>query len=402
MKRALEAMTREAREDFGRRPAPDIDWDAVEAKLFARVDALAKAERARFNPSPRRPWVAFAAFGLAALAIVAVTPGLSIERVPLATEGDGRAEPIGVISEVASGGHVLLRGAPVDPGAAVAVGDEVEVLGADAWIESPGRVRVRLEQGSRLRVTRRRVPLVMALDQGAVEVEVTRVARGETFAVDVERSRVAAHGTHFRVARAGERAQLDLTEGVVAVGEAPREGPVVGTTVVAPAHVEFSVASAVATLAVSHDRAAVLAPSALWGGASAESSSTGATKTAEPVLDPTGARTLSPSHGAEAHVASSPPPSAAPDSGPLAAPVAPEDALAAAVRACMRERPRADNVTVLFRTTLELDVGDEGEVQAARFDPPVLPDVNACAAPSIYRVRFARGGSVAIPIEFKN
>jgi hypothetical protein len=68
----------------------------------------------------------------------------------------------------------------------------------------------------------------------------------------------------------------------------------------------------------------------------------------------------------------------------------------------MAERPRVENVTVVVRTTLRLELDDDGSVRAARFDPPVAPDVNACAATSIYKVRFPHGGTEAISIDFEN
>jgi hypothetical protein len=68
----------------------------------------------------------------------------------------------------------------------------------------------------------------------------------------------------------------------------------------------------------------------------------------------------------------------------------------------MAERPRAENVTVVVRTTLHLELADDGAVRAARFDPPVAPDVNTCAAASIYKVHFAHGGTQAIAIDFEN
>jgi hypothetical protein len=68
----------------------------------------------------------------------------------------------------------------------------------------------------------------------------------------------------------------------------------------------------------------------------------------------------------------------------------------------MAGRPRADNVTVVVSTTLHLDVGDDGTVHAARFEPPVAPDVNECAAQPIYREHFAHGGAVTIPVDFSN
>jgi len=76
---------------------------------------------------------------------------------------------------------------------------------------------------------------------------VVPVPSGEAFAVDITDAsgrvaRVAVHGTHLRVARAGDHVVVDLTEGVVTVGRAPRAGSTYGTLVTAPAHVEFDVA----------------------------------------------------------------------------------------------------------------------------------------------------------------
>jgi hypothetical protein len=80
----------------------------------------------------------------------------------------------------------------------------------------------------------------------------------------------------------------------------------------------------------------------------------------------------------------------------------PEQTLANAVWACMAGRPRAENVTVLVSTTLHLDVGDDGVVKSARFEPPVLPDVNECASRWIYKMHFAHPGPLAIGIDFRN
>jgi hypothetical protein len=82
--------------------------------------------------------------------------------------------------------------------------------------------------------------------------------------------------------------------------------------------------------------------------------------------------------------------------------VDPSAAIVAAVRTCMSERPHADNVTVVVNTTLHLDLADDGSVRIARFEPPVAPDVNACAAQSIYKSHFTHGGSIALPIDFTN
>jgi hypothetical protein len=78
-----------------------------------------------------------------------------------------------------------------------------------------------------------------------------------------------------------------------------------------------------------------------------------------------------------------------------------EATLAAAVRGCLAERPSAANVTVSVTTTLRLGLRDDGSVRTARFEPPVAPDVNACAVQSIYKTRFTHGGVASIPIDFR-
>jgi hypothetical protein len=68
----------------------------------------------------------------------------------------------------------------------------------------------------------------------------------------------------------------------------------------------------------------------------------------------------------------------------------------------MAEGLHADDVTVVVSTTLYLQLNDDGTVRIARFEPPVAPDVNACAAQAIYSTRFGHGGGAAIPVSFKN
>jgi hypothetical protein len=409
VKSALDKLIREAREDAGAR-APAVDWKGVEEKLFARIDELQKAERNRFAGS-RRAWVATLAAAAAALAVLALVFGRPVEHVPLANGSHPveTGETVGSVAEIASSGRVLLRGEALGRGAALAVGDEIDVQGGDALIESPGRLRLIVEKGSRIRVARRRSPLVVALERGAVEADVAPVASGEAFAVDVAHSRIAVHGTHFRVERIGPRAEVDLTEGVVSVGEAPRDGALLGTVVTAPAHVEFAVSNARGTLTINHDPTSVR-PAASWGGvASAEVDVSPSASVRTVDRAPDGRSDARP--GSSATATKLPdtrplPPSTAQASSSAAASTpastSPEDVVTNAVRACMAERPRADNVTVLFQTTLELDVGDDGVVRSARFDPPALPDVTECAASRIYRVHFAHGGPVSIPIDFKN
>jgi hypothetical protein len=66
----------------------------------------------------------------------------------------------------------------------------------------------------------------------------------------------------------------------------------------------------------------------------------------------------------------------------------------------MDERPAGENVTVLVETTLYLGLQDDGTVRSARFEPPIAPDVNACATPAIYRAHFAHGGSASVVLSY--
>jgi hypothetical protein len=77
------------------------------------------------------------------------------------------------------------------------------------------------------------------------------------------------------------------------------------------------------------------------------------------------------------------------------------ESIAAAVRACAAARSRPDNVRVTVTSALRLKVAKGGEVETAQFDPPLLPEIQTCAATAIYKAKLeAGGGSVTIPIDF--
>jgi hypothetical protein len=290
-------------------------------------------------------------------------------------------------------GGVLVDGRPASGGIGLRLGDVLETGSARATIERPGKVTLTVEPGSKTVVTHVQGALILALERGAVEAQVVPVPAGEAFAVDVEGSRVAVHGTHLRVAREGSRVIVDLSEGVVSIGRAPRTGSLLGTLVNAPAHIEFDAADPAATLTQTHDPAGVRAP---VGQLPAAASASVVWLQTQSIVG---------------HASSAPAGDVRSDvrpAGTSAKPVAatreptPEETIANAVRACMAERPRADNVTVVVSTTLHLDLADDGTVRFARFEPPVAPDVNTCSVAAIYRERFAHGGSAAISIDFTN
>jgi len=395
---ALDRLVREAREDLGVREARDLDWDAVDRSLFGRIGEERRAERAKLAPRSLRPWTLVIG-GLAAAAVLAVAVGKSRERGPLEGDRATVVDSAGSVIAIEGGGEVLVDGERAATGAVLRLGDVIEARGARAIIERAGKVTFALEETTRATISHVQGSLVLELDRGAVEAQVVPVASGEAFAVDVGASRVAVHGTHLRVARAGERVIVDLSEGVVSVGAAPRVGSTLGDLVTAPAHFEFVAGDTHGTLEVAHDLSAVRSPVSV-GPVSKPAPSPvvppAAVKvetTTEP--RPSGAFVVASSHGDVRPSGTPAPATPAPD--PNA-----EAVLAGAVRACMADMPHAENVTVVVSTTLRLELADDGSVRAARFDPPVAPEVNACSVQTIYRTRFTHGGAVAIPVDFKN
>ena len=78
------------------------------------------------------------------------------------------------------------------------------------------------------------------------------------------------------------------------------------------------------------------------------------------------------------------------------------DDIGSAVKACIADAPaNREGVGYTFATTLTLFVDGDGNVQRARFYPPLMPqsDLQDCVARAIYqRTRLSRSGDVVIPI----
>jgi FecR-like protein len=410
MKRPMSDLIATLRDDWGVQESENVDWRAIERAVFARIKRERSAERARFSAGRHGLWAMAGAMAVAFLGVVVVLAGKGreIARVDPVTNRDGRA---GRIVDLGAG-PVLVNGSAARSGALVVLGDVIETRGSEVTIAREGALTFTVENNSRLSVSHVRGPLVVSLERGAVRAHVTPVVDGEAFAVDVEQSRVAVHGTLFRVSRVGLHAAVDLTEGVLSVGNAPRSGPVMGTIVTAPAHADFTVSDAVATMRVTHDLNAVrpLPPSAFPS--DAEPAAVAVQRLRLKAQSEGGAPLWSPPINGRPSPrlvgsASPGPEVAAGSSGPTPRPsagveAAASDAIESAVLACMAERPYPDNVTVLVHTTLYLEIGDDGSVRTARFDPPVAPEVNGCASSAIYKAHFPQRGAVTIPVEFKN
>jgi ferric-dicitrate binding protein FerR (iron transport regulator) len=403
--KALDRIVQEARAELGTREAGGVDWRAVDEALFDRLDEMdaaeerAKANHAKASSGWRAGAWLLAAAGMAAAVTIAMVGGRGGESHLL--EGARPSPARASVATVLSAGAVV-GGSQAAAGAELHVGDAIEAR-ESVRAEAPGKAWLLLEGGSHTRVAEQRSPLVLELEVGALEADVVPVAEGEAFAVDVGGVRVAVHGTHLRVARNGDRVTVDLSEGVVSVGPAPRRGSTLGPLVTAPAHLEFSIADPAGTLSVSHDPGSVRTPVALRANAQptpivavsppavTHSETAHASPPAATVVARVEPHPPAPAVGEPSAASAAPPPLPAVD--PDA-----EATLAAAVRACMPSRSGTENVTLSMNTTLHLELEDSGMVRSARFDPPVAVAVNECSAPTIYKTRFGRTGTVAVPI----
>lgn len=378
---ALEAIVRESRTHL---VPSERDFAAIERKVLARAGA------GKVAPLGVRWRGVAAVVSLAAAAAAVVFAGPR----PASWETASRAARSGGVLG-AHEGSVRIGGATAMIGQAAMAGDRVEVGGGRAVFEQAGLVTWGLEPESRVRLARTEGGLVLALERGAVEAQVAPVASGEAFAVDVADSdghvaRIAVHGTHLRVARAGDHVVVDLTEGVVTVGRAPRAGSTYGALVTAPAHVELDVANA-DVVRVDHATGAVRPAVALAfadkpAAAAPAPIAIGAVDIEAPRPEPRA-------------------PQAAPVRRPAGAPEpagaqAEPDALAkveAAVRLCFAQGASqlpegSPEVHVSVSPTLTLPVEADGAVHTFVVDPPLSVGEQQCVAQTVFALRFPDGG----------
>jgi FecR protein len=392
--RALQALVEEARTATPGVANVDIDWDRVDASLFARVEREAAEVRAlaahRGRPGA---WLLLGGVAAAAAAVAVFAQPAEHQAAPLSRVAV--MSSAGDLTLQKGAGEIFVDGVKARAGAHARAGDTIGTRGAKAVFEAPGRVSWLLEDESNVTVEPTGGPVVLALRQGALEAQVAPVASGEAFAVDVDGIRVAVHGTHLRVAREGDHVVVDLTEGVVSIGAPPKSGSTYGTLVTAPAHVEFHSDALAGSLTVDHASHSVRKAADL-DSVMDEEPSASVTPPSRPA-DPR----------ADDHIAPTPPRGAvAPQVARNVATPNPEDAVASAVRACAAAQPHTSlnltEVRATFTGMLVVDVDQERHVTAAKFDPPVQPDsIHSCASPKIYEPKLFAPGHYEIPISFQ-
>lgn len=405
--RALDALVAEAKEHFdvATVEARDVDWSRVEERLMQAIDEEKPVQRVHAGRVGvgRRTAIRGAALALAAAAAVTIFVRSGRDQtVVAASVGPAESALASSLRALEGAGELRVGKTAVAPGYALRASDAMEVLGTRAIFDRPGKVSWLLEQDgtntpARARVTSAGESLVLALEDGAIEAQVVPVASGEAFAVDIATDngvvRVAVHGTHLRVARADRRVVVDLTEGVVSIGVPPRSGMTHGTTVTAPAHVELD-ATDLRTLRIDHAPASVRTAISLGERALVAAPGHGETETTTPVPP---ALVPGPTAPAKGGVSSTVAPKPDTQKAPL---LPPREAIAASVRACAHAHSRPGDVHVVLTSHLNLRVSSSGVIESAQFNPPLSPEIQACAAESIYKLKLEETGLVTIPIEY--
>lgn len=339
---ALERLVQEARTDG----APQLDWDAIEASLMKRVGETPRA------PASNRAR-AFTAL-LAAAALLSIG-GFFVMRGHDVLPGSVRQEP--AAEREAPRQRHTVNGDELAPGAVVTAGAEPVV------VEHRGHVTWTLSPESMAHVESVGDVVSLAVDRGQVFAEVVKSPKPESFVVRVERTRVAVHGTRFRVTRLSNSVRVEVDEGVVGVGPVGRAG------------FELRAPDA-ATLTFDGVRTDVTAAAGRE-----PSQAAGTTKRGSPSARPKTAY-FAPIE---------------PDGLPRGALVGVEQVVSAVER-CLRDNTvAADDLRVSVETRLTLRVDPKGTVGEAVFAPPLAPSVGTCVDDAIGTIGFPRseGGFVA-------
>ena len=424
MTRPYDEFVRNAKSDADA-ATPEIDWAEVDDRLFQRI--AAESSRGEFERRRRIAW------GVGSLAVAAAATGIWI-AVP-ANRGDAARNPtplaalpaslgpsVGTVVSIDGAGDIKIDHQSAQNGSALHRGQRLEAERARVVFErvDPSGIAYTFESGTRALVKDALPTLVLALETGAVEAQVQHIKTGDAFAVDVGQARVAVHGTHLRVAREGEFVTVDLSEGVISLGtvDGTRE------VLIAPVHAEFNANRVRETLRVDREQSRVRVPVTLrrWAelvpsiAMGPKEPSTPLSKTPlalrnlqNGALGTNGqvSELLSPSQSDSQNPAAPPP-----DKEPEApkAPVRlldPAAEITSGVQRCIEsdavvfgKRDEENSNGASVTTSLQLRIGADGQVQAARFNPAISPAAMTCASAVIYRTKFATPGDRAIQIRY--
>ena len=384
--RALRQMIDEARAES----LTPVAWDELEARLLYAVDR----DRARSTAYPAEaPWSRLFAYVAVAAAMVL---GIGAAGRLRATADEPRSgalvaiESLPVLSSRALDARALHVGDRIETNAEPI---RFEVADAVRWTAGPRSiVEVRAVGDSS------GVGQTVQLVRGELRAEVVPrpASEGlvEAFGVEVGRTRVAVHGTAFRVVNEGESALVEVDHGAVAVGPVGHVGETTGHLLVGRSRARFSLdggreavrlemdstdAPSSATAPVPNESGAKQALDDPGSPAPSSRASSGVAPTAF-----RGVVNTPPSAEPEARSATRVPtsePTVAPSAAPLSRPTLTASVVRSGLIACFgaRQAGSFSSVRISFASQLRFTLRPDGTIQAARFEPPIAPELQSCA-----------------------
>ena len=410
--RALRSMIEELRAEA----PPELPWAEVERKLMLDVVKSDAAREARRASAPRSPFMQMFAFAAAA-ALIAF--GVSTSGNGPTKSAAAPLEPIAVdVAQIAAAPGELGESGARDL-AQLNAGDAVVTSDTPLTFRREGVVAFTLAPSSRITVRStgdsRGIGTTVELEQGAIRAEVVPrpASEGlvEAFAVEVARTRVAVHGTAFSVRRSENGIIVDVEHGTVAVGPTGNVGVTTGHILVGPSRASFSLDGGRSSRFLSRDPA----PAAPTLVAATTITATRPAAAALAIVDtqgaapsPLGVHPAVPAHLAVAVVEAPPAPTLNQpvDAAPAVAAVPAslnEVVISARLHECFEraslgDPSRVSGVSVV--STLHITLHADGSVRSAIFNPPLKPELMACAGGAISG-KFVDGNrQIDIPVSF--
>jgi ferric-dicitrate binding protein FerR (iron transport regulator) len=341
----------QAAEELRDEPLPELDWNSIEERVMQRLESA--------PPGSDRsilPW----ALGLGGLAAAAA----GVLWLGAGSQADVPREPA----------PLVVSARPALNGTELAVGEAVAADANAVRVEHAGRAAWTLAPGSRGHLAVRGRFLTVALDRGSLLAEVVPGQASESFAVEAHETRIAAHGTVFRVTLNADQVEVRVTEGEVVIGSAEDRGQTRGFHLAAPGHGTFALDGA---------RMGQISPR---------------DQEAPPETHPP--HLLPPTPAAQQHTAPPLPISSAqPQPPPEPTADMATDRLVEKLRNCFVQHTQVHgSVHVSATSTLSVTFSD-GSVAALQLNPPLAPDVEQCARSAAHTLDAIPRGEATITRE---
>ncbi|MEO7037799.1 MAG: FecR domain-containing protein [Polyangiaceae bacterium] len=357
---ALERLVLELRAE----PTPGLDWERVEARLMREPKPEVRSARAQFMGRIRMPACALLAAATAVFLFTrhhAPAPAASGQFVAKLASGPLNGDQLALGTRITAGNHNVV-------------------------VEHAGRARWTLEPRSTAFVSNTGEFLTVQLESGALSAAVVPNTKAETFAVEAGGTRVAVHGTAFRVERAADRVLVQVSDGTVAV-EPTQTHSDPSFLLRRDSRGNFALDGRMGSV---EGNASVVVRDA---GPESHREIGAAASSLHPAH-----LAHAPAHVAPATAATAPDPASPPPVDAPALPLQPsisniESGVSSAIgllTGCFRNKQNSAGNRVSASTGMTLAVADAGTVQFVTFSPPLEPAVEDCAVVGLRQLTFAR------------